>query len=162
MKFASDQIASGAALRAVEIGVLDTGAGGDRDLRAIAGESLRYVLVSRPDQRPLRVELWIALIGANQRRLDGIGERRHRARERHQKDRSRSSGKVLHPSHSVIRSLLFAGSKWNRRRLILSPQHRTRQSGTELPCHQSRRKLFTWGNPATLLIQNGILTDAGA
>jgi len=32
---------------------------------------------------------------------------------------------------------------------------------TELPGGKTKWKLFTWGNPATLLIQNGILTAAG-
>ncbi len=32
---------------------------------------------------------------------------------------------------------------------------------TELPGEETQWKLFTWGNPATLLIQNGILTSLG-
>src|SRR5690349_1431237 len=40
-------------------------------------------------------------------------------------------------------------------------QHRLPSSATELPAGGWRRKLFTCSIPATLLIQNGILTPGG-
>src|SRR5947209_20264330 len=44
--------------------------------------------------------------------------------------------------------------------VVAPQQHRTRSSATELPRGGSGSKLFTCSIPATLMIQNGILTGS--
>ena len=100
VNFGSDELGRRAALGRIDVGVLIAEARGQRDLGPIAGKRLWYVFVGRPDRRALRVELGVVLIGAHQRRLDRVGKHGRRAHAHQQKDRSRSPGNDLHPTHS--------------------------------------------------------------
>ncbi len=99
VNFGPDELCRRAALRAVDVGVLIACARSHRDLGAITGQRLRHVLVGGADLRALCVELWIVLIGTNERCLDRVGQGGRRTRICHQEDRSRSRGDDLHPIH---------------------------------------------------------------
>jgi len=143
--------------------ILIAGAEVDSDLGAIARQRLWHVFVSRAHLGALRVKLRIVLIGAHQRSLDRIRQGRRRRDKRQQQDRNRCSGEELHPMHPKIPFILTPGScpragLPSTSGVVAPPQHRTRSSATELPEGGSQWKLFTCSIPATLLIQNGILT----
>ena len=65
--------------------------------RAIAGQRLRHAFVGLADDGALRIELWIAFVGAGERSLDrlGIGLARRGGKKPHRKRNADRDNRVL-------------------------------------------------------------------
>ena len=96
--------------------------------RPIAGQRLRHALVGLAHDGALRIELWIILVGARERRLDALGFGRLR-RSGKKPHRERSADQDDHPKWAPAPLLREVPSPWSPL-LTRHNSPRTAQSGT--------------------------------